>query len=160
MHLAAFSTALLVVAPLFAQPSTAPRMPALSNFASSPEILALVARAKRKIKPDQPLVQLPLLRLAPYTAFMEYRRGAWSAAYHPDIEIVYVVEGSGTIIIGGSLVGEKPGADGNRSGTDITGGVARKVSTGDFFMVPKQTPHMFPKPDGDLVLITMHVPSP
>ena len=149
----------LAAAPAMAQPPATAAPAALATYAASSDIQAMIARARRDIKPDAALMIQPLLRFQPYTAFLEYRRGNWSAAVHPDFEMFFVVQGTGRFVSGGQLVGAKPGANGNVSGTDIAGGTTRKVSPGDVFVVPAGVPHMFPKPDGELVLISMHLPS-
>jgi mannose-6-phosphate isomerase-like protein (cupin superfamily) len=69
----------------------------------------------------------------------------------------YVVEGSGTMVTGGKLVGETRNGD-NLSGTAIEGGNSRTVSKGDFIMVPEKTAHWFSKIDGVLVLMSIHLP--
>ena len=124
---------------------------ALPTLATSSEIQAMIARARSSIKPGAPLLLQPLLRVASYTAFLEYRRGPWSMAVHDDDELFFVVQGSGTFVFGGTL--QKAGAE-----TTIAGGTTQHVRAGDFFVAPAHTPHGFPEVDGELVLITMHIP--
>ena len=47
----------------------------------------------------------------------------------------------------------------NLSGTAIDGGSSRKVSKGDFFVVPQNTPHGFTDVGNALVLMSVHVPA-
>ena len=47
--------------------------PAPKLFASSADVTALIANAKKERKPDQPNFSQPILRLAPYSANLEYR---------------------------------------------------------------------------------------
>jgi len=69
-----------------------------------------------------------------------------------------VIEGSGTLVTGGKLVGQTQTNAENWSGTAIEGGVTRPVGKGDFIMVPEKTPHWFSKIDGVLVLMSIHLP--
>jgi mannose-6-phosphate isomerase-like protein (cupin superfamily) len=71
-----------------------------------------------------------------------------------------VIDGSGTLVTGGKLVGETRTNADNLSGTAIEGGQTQAVSKGDFFIVPENTPHWFSKINGALVLMSLHVPRP
>ncbi len=58
-------------------------------------------------------------------------------------EIMYVVDGSATMVTGGAIIGRKEGKNGNVGGTGVEGGVEQKISKGDVVAVPKGTPHWF-----------------
>src|SRR4051812_2590687 len=82
-----------------AQAADAP--PAMKNFTSSDEVTALIAKAKADRKGDAPLVSEPILSLAPYQASLEYRSAQAPAAVHEkDAELMFVIDGSGTIVSG------------------------------------------------------------
>jgi len=70
----------------------------------------------------------------------------------------FVIDGSGTLVTGGKLVGETRTNAENLSGTAIDGGASRNVAKGDYFIVPENTPHWFSKINGTLVLMSLHVP--
>ena len=72
----------------------------------------------------------------------------------------YVIDGSGTIVTGGSLSEERRTNPDNRSGTGVQGGSSRRVAKGDFVMVPENTAHWFSAIDGTLVLMSLHLPRP
>lgn len=101
-----------------------------------------------------------LITLAPYKASLEYRTKAMPAALHEDrAEFFVVLEGSGTLVTGGTLVEEARKDAANLSGTAIKDGKARKVAKGDVFIIPEKTPHWFNQIDGKaLVLMSMYVP--
>ncbi|MGE3510163.1 MAG: cupin domain-containing protein [Vicinamibacterales bacterium] len=143
------------VAPLRAQtPAPAPQL-----FASAGDVSGLVAKAKSQIKPGQPMVALPIVQLAPYRANLEYRVAVGPASIHEtEAEMFLVLEGSGTIVTGGTLKDEKRTNPQNRSGSGIAGGESRKVAKGDFIMVPENTGHWFSAIDGTLVLMSIHLP--
>lgn len=146
-------------APPAVLPMQTPAPTALATYATSAELKTMIARARSMIQPGQPLILQPIHKFGAYTMFLEYRRGPWTAAVHPDIELFFVVEGAGTLVTGGSIPDAKPGTNGNSSGSRIDGGTTLKVGKGDFFFVPPQTAHQFPDPKGELVLISMHIPA-
>ena len=149
-------TAMLFAAQVYAQSA-----PDMQSMASAADVAALIAKAKRDRKPDQPTFIQPLLKFAPYTASLEYRAAVGPAAVHEtEAEMFYVIEGSGTLTLGGSLVNEKRSNAANLSGTAIQGGSSKKVAKGDFFVVPEKMPHWFNTIDGTLVLMSLHVPRP
>jgi len=130
-------------------------------FASSADVKAMIARAKAERKPDQPNFSQPIVSLAPYNANLEYRVGSLSApasTHDKDAELFYVVEGSGTVVTGGTLQGERRTNADNASGTGIEGGAPQKIGPGDFVLVPEKTPHWFTQIDGALVLMSIHLP--
>ena len=144
------------------QPAPAATTPqaAMKLFASSADVNALIARARAERKPDQALLAQPIVQFAPYNVSLEYRALVGGAAIHEkEAELFYVVEGSGTMVTGGTLMMEaRPNPD-NRNGTGIQGGESRKVGKGDFIMVPPGTAHWFSAIDGTLVLMSLHLPA-
>jgi mannose-6-phosphate isomerase-like protein (cupin superfamily) len=102
-----------------------------------------------------------ILSLAPYVTNLEYRPVEGAVAVHEkEAELVYVIDGGGTLVTGGTVVGEKRTNDANLSGTAIDGGTVRTIAKGDFAIIPEGTPHQFKPAGGALVLMTMHVPRP
>jgi len=151
----------ITVAVAFLSAFAAAQTPDLKTFASSSDIAAMIAKAKAERKPDQPLFAQPILKLAPYTASLEYRGAVGPAAVHEtEAEMFYVIEGSATLVTGGKLVNEKRTNAANLTGTAIEGGSARPVAKGDFVIVPENTPHWFSPINGTIVLMSLHVPRP
>ncbi len=141
-------------------PATSHTRPLIMKvFASSGNVAALIAKAKRDHKPGQSVVIEPLLHLAPYTANLEYRTAVGSAAIHlHQDEFFYVISGSGTLVTGGKLThAVHPNAE-NVSGDSIVGGTATHVAKGDFIVVPENTPHWFSVINGSIVDMSLHVP--
>jgi mannose-6-phosphate isomerase-like protein (cupin superfamily) len=129
-------------------PAQQPASTDLKTFSSSADVQALIAKAKAERKDGQAIVMENILSFAPYAATLEYRATGGNAAVHDKVaEMMYVIEGSGTIVTGGKM-----------NGTKIDGGQARKVSKGDFLVVPQATPHQFTQSDGNLVLMTIKMP--
>src|SRR5580698_2244927 len=131
------------------------------TFASAADVDAMIAKAKSERKPDQANFLQPLLRLAPYAVNLEYRvEGIDTPAtvHEKEAELIQVIEGEGTLTIGGKLVGEKRTNASNLSGTGVEGGTPRRISKGDYIFVPENTPHAFTKTQGRLVIMSVHVP--
>jgi hypothetical protein len=91
------------------------------------------------------------------------------AIYHDTnmTEILYILEGSATLITGGTIPDARPPArpGGNFTGSRIDGGTSRHVVPGDVIITPGRTPHLWanieadmsylvfrPDPDGTLTL--------
>jgi len=132
-------------------------------FASSADVKTMIAKAKAERKPDQPNFAQPIVSAAPYSANLEYRVGGLNApasTHDKDVELFYVIEGTGTIVTGGTLQNERRTNADNLSGTGIEGGNSRKIGPGDFVLVPEKTPHWFTAIDGTLVLMSLHLPRP
>jgi mannose-6-phosphate isomerase-like protein (cupin superfamily) len=151
--------AALSAAPVLAAAAPAPPAPSLKEYASAAEVQALMDNAKAK-RTNEPNYIQPLLRLAPYAANLEYRMAVGPAAVHEhEAEMFYVVKGAGDLTTGGTLVGQTRPNPANLSGTAITGGSTRRISEGDFVIVPENTPHWFGViAQAPLVLMAIHVP--
>jgi mannose-6-phosphate isomerase-like protein (cupin superfamily) len=155
----AAALAALTLVPLAARAqATAAAAPPLITYASSADVQALIANARR-IHKDEPTVTQPILSLAPYRASLEYRTAVGPSAVHEkEAEFFYVIEGSGTLVTGGKLKDEKRQNAANLGGTGIDGGQPRAVAKGDFIVVPEGQPHWFSDIKGELILMSLHVP--
>ena len=60
-----------------------------------------------------------------------------------DADIVYVLEGSATLVTGGTAVNAKPTAPDELRGDRIDGGEPRQLAKGDVIIVPAGVPHWF-----------------
>ena len=130
-------------------------------FSSAADVQALLAKAKGERKEGQVMVAEPILSLAPYVTNLEYRPVEGAVAVHEkEAELVYVIDGGGTLTTGGTVLGEKRTNAANLSGTAIDGGTIQTLAKGDFAIIPEGTPHQFKPANGLLVLMTMHVPRP
>src|SRR2546423_1291097 len=143
------------------QPATQNPPPPVKLFAGSSEVTAMIAKARSERKPDQANFIQPIVRLAPYTANLESRVSGVNApasVHEREAEMFYVVEGSGTLVTGGTLREEKRTNAENLSGSAIDGGTPRRVAKGDWVMVPEKTAHWFTQIEGTLVLMSIHLP--
>lgn len=128
-------------------------------FASAAEVDAALAKAKAAHKGDNTNTAEVLVSVGPYPVALEYRTGTTAPSVHKDrAELIYVMEGGCTLVTGGKLVNAKDGAGGNMSGTGIEGGSPRKITKGDYVLVPPNTPHWYTDVQGRFVSITLHMP--
>jgi mannose-6-phosphate isomerase-like protein (cupin superfamily) len=131
-------------------------------FMNNKDIMALVDKAKADRKGDAAVTAEPILLLAPYRAQLEYRPVGGAAAVHEkDAELMVVLDGTGNILTGGTLVDGKRVNANNLSGPSIADGTAHDVVKGDMILIPANTPHqVIPSGGAPIVLMTMHVPYP
>jgi len=101
-----------------------------------------------------------LIRLAPYNVNMELRKMGQAASVHEtEAELFYVIDGAGTLVTGGKLIEERRTNAENLSGTGIEGGGTKRVSKGDWILVPAGEAHQFPAVEGSgLRLMSLHLP--
>jgi len=120
----------------------------------------LIAKAKADRKGDAPTTSESILSLAPYRANLEYRPIPGPAAIHDtEDEVMFVIDGAGTITLGGQMVNPTRSNPTNQSAASISGGTDQKLTEGDFLIVPHGTPHQITAvPGAPLVLMTLHVP--
>jgi mannose-6-phosphate isomerase-like protein (cupin superfamily) len=143
-----------------AQQKGAPQTPV--TYKSAADVAAMVAKAKAQNDGKaSALISQGILSLAPYKANLEYRASVGAASVHEtEAEVFYVIDGAGTLVTGGKLVGESRTNPTNLTGTGIEGGTSQAVAKGDFIVVPEKTAHWFSEIKSTLVLMSMHVPRP
>jgi mannose-6-phosphate isomerase-like protein (cupin superfamily) len=149
--------AVLVSGTVTVAQAQAPSPASSRTMVSASDVAAMIAKAKAERK-DQPNIAQSMIQLAPYNVSLEYRASVGNAAVHEtEAELFYVVDGSATLVTGGTLTDStRTGA--NLTGKGIQGGVSRKVAKGDFVMVPEGQPHWFSAIDGTVVLMSLHLP--
>jgi mannose-6-phosphate isomerase-like protein (cupin superfamily) len=130
--------------------------------AAPPQVLIVPAADLAAMIAKQPADRngsATFMQLDPYRINMEHRVMDQAASVHEkEAELFYVLDGAGTLVTGGKLVDEKRTNDANLSGTSIAGGVTKQIKKGDFVLVPEGVPHHFPKVEGNLTLMSLHLP--
>ena len=82
-----------------------------------------------------------------------------AALHDTENEVMFVIEGSATITMGGQMVNPTRPNPTNQAAASISGGTDTVIGKGDFIMVPHGTPHQITAVKGaPLVLMTMHMP--
>ena len=79
-----------------------------------------------------------------YMVHASHRDAAGMAEVHnDDTDIIYVLDGSATLVTGGTVEGGAVTAPGEIRGSAIRGGDTRRLAKGDVVIVPNGTPHWF-----------------
>lgn len=72
------------------------------------------------------------------------RRGAGEVEVHEKTNHVFIiVEGEATFVTGGTLVGARETAPGQRRASNVQGGEVHHLTKGDVITIPAKTPHWF-----------------
>ena len=119
-----------------------------------------LAGALAKLPSDRPSASVRVFSLAPYNVNVERRlpRPQGASLHEAQAELFYVIDGSATLLTGGSLT--SPTRNGtNLSGPGIEGGVRQAFSKGDFLLVPSGVPHQFVDIKGPVQLMSIYLPN-
>lgn len=129
MRVLTVAALLLALAP---QAGTRAEAPADVVFLAASRVAAAFAKGE------------PLVEAAPYKVHASRREAPGMAEVHArDTDIIYVLEGTATIVTGGQVVdGQTTTADEIR-GPSIAGGTERRLARGDVLIVPNGVPHWF-----------------
>lgn len=86
----------------------------------------------------------PLLETAAYKVHASLREAPGKAEVHQrDTDIIYVLEGTATIVTGDNVVNGNTTAADEIRGDSIRGGVEQQLAKGDVFVVPNGVAHQF-----------------
>jgi glc operon protein GlcG len=121
--------------------SGAPMMKATNNatFIDTNRVAAAFAKGQ------------PLLETAGYKVHASRRVEPGQAEIHTlDTDVIYVVDGSATLITGGKAVDTKEIAPHEIRGTRIEGGEEHQITKGEVIVIPNGVPHQFTAVKGEL----------
>lgn len=153
-------TIALVIVSLAAAASAQTAPPPTDRTKATVFSSAQLAAALAKLPSDRPSASVRVFSLAPYNVNVERRlaRPQGASLHEAQAELFYVVDGSATLLTGGSLVA--PTRNGtNLSGTGIEGGVRQTFGKGDFLMVPSGVPHQFVDIQAPVQLMSIYLPN-
>lgn len=109
----------------------------------------------------------PVVMQGRYRAQLEWRNAPQlnTNIHETDAELFVVVEGSGEMKLGGTLVHPRRAGANRWEGPTLIGDGAigptvLRVTRGDVIMIPPGMPHTVSKVDGRLAIWTMHLPDP
>lgn len=86
----------------------------------------------------------PLVETDTYKVHASRREAPGVAEVHVrDTDIIYVLEGTATLVTGGDVVEGKQTAPDEIRGASIRGGQSQRLERGDVFIVPQGLPHWF-----------------
>jgi uncharacterized protein GlcG (DUF336 family)/mannose-6-phosphate isomerase-like protein (cupin superfamily) len=128
-----------------------------ASSAQEDEELAIVGAAAATAPPAVSYFEAPRVRDAfakgavlfdgdgrNYMVHASRRDGAGQAEVHGrDADIIYVLDGTATLVTGGSVVDPKTTAPDEVRGREIVRGETRTLAKGDVVIVPAGTPHWF-----------------
>lgn len=131
----------------------------LSGFASGADVQAQVREMLAAMKPDQGFMWRPLVRDGATVAAIEIWKKPGRPAVHPaEAEYAIVLEGSGTLVSGGTMADSKVSNANLIEGSRIEGGVIRTLGPGDVILIPAGVPHWFGITGDRLVLLGIKLP--
>jgi uncharacterized protein GlcG (DUF336 family)/mannose-6-phosphate isomerase-like protein (cupin superfamily) len=94
---------------------------------------------------------MPLLETAGYKVHASRRVEPGQAEIHTlDTDVIYVVDGSATLVTGGRAVDTKEIAPNEIRGTKIEGGQEHQITKGEVIIIPNGVPHQFTTVSGEL----------
>ena len=94
---------------------------------------------------------MPLLETAGYKVHASRRAEPGQAEIHTlDTDVIYVVEGSATLVTGGKVPDAKVIAANELRGSKIEGGETHRITKGDAIIIPSGVPHQFTGVTGEL----------
>jgi uncharacterized protein GlcG (DUF336 family)/mannose-6-phosphate isomerase-like protein (cupin superfamily) len=86
----------------------------------------------------------PILETNSYKVHASRRDTAGLAEVHLyETDVIHVLKGSSTLVVGGSLIDPRETAFGEVRGKGIVGGTSYALKAGDVMVVPPHTPHWF-----------------
>jgi glc operon protein GlcG len=93
----------------------------------------------------------PLLETAGYKVHASRRVEPGQAEIHTlDTDVIYVVDGSATLVTSGKALDAKEIAPNELRGTKIEGGEEHQITKGDVIVIPNGVPHQFTAITGEL----------
>src|SRR6266700_560605 len=93
----------------------------------------------------------PLLETAGYKVHASRRVEPGQAEIHTlDTDVIYVVDGSATLVTGGKAIDAKEIGPNELRGTKIEGGQEHHITKGEIIIIPNGVPHQFTTVTGEL----------
>src|SRR5881628_238715 len=94
---------------------------------------------------------MPLLETAGYKVHASRRVEPGQAEIHTlDTDVIYVVDGSATLVTGGKAIDTKEIAPNELRGAKIEGGEEHQITKGEVIIIPNGVPHQFTAVNGEL----------
>jgi mannose-6-phosphate isomerase-like protein (cupin superfamily) len=104
---------------------------------------------------------MPMLEVGDYKIHASRREGPGMVEIHTrDTDIAYVLQGSATLVTGGTAVGVKETGPEELRGTAIEGGETRALAVGDVVVIPNDVPHWFKDVRAPLLYYVVKVRQP
>ena len=155
MRLAIIAIAALGLTMTAAAQNTEPPKTAPATHLTKEQIQDFIAKLPRERISDNPIRAIDVggYKVGVFAVFRP-KSAPEPAIYHDTnmTEILYILEGSATLITGGTIPDAKPPTrpGGNYTGDKIEGGTSRHVGPGDVIITPGRTPHWWQDLEGDM----------
>ncbi len=116
--------------------------PAGYKYWSASDLKALTKTLAPKVNAQKVALE-NLANFGPDHALMVHREGSGEAELHEtEADVIVVVSGEATLIVGGTMPGSKTTAPGEMRGPSIDGGsVRQKIAPGDILHIQPKTAH-------------------
>jgi len=93
----------------------------------------------------------PLLEITNYKVHASHREGPGVVEVHTrDTDIIYMLEGTATLVTGGTIVDGKNIEPEEIRGKDVNSGETRQITKGDVIIIPNGVPHWFKEVKGPI----------
>lgn len=86
-------------------------------------------------------------------------QGGEAEAHATEADIFYVVEGTATFLVGGTITGAHDTAPGETRGPSLDGGTPYELKVGDVITIPAGVPHWFKATQGKFRYLVVKVPT-
>lgn len=101
---------------------------------------------------------IPMIEVGDYKIHASRRESPGIAEIHTrDTDIAYVLQGSATLVTGGSAVDVKSIGPEELRGSSIEGGETRQLAVGDVVVIPNGIPHWFKEVKGPFLYYVVKV---
>jgi len=101
---------------------------------------------------------MPLLEKSEFKVHAGRRDAPGIAEIHTrDTDIIHVLEGTATLVTGGTAVEAKTIAPDEIRGKEIQGGESRRIGKGDVIIIPNGVPHWFKQVDAPVLYFVVKV---
>jgi mannose-6-phosphate isomerase-like protein (cupin superfamily) len=129
------------------------------TFVPAKALLSDIAKASEQ---DHGIALKSYFSATGYSVTMVRRTRAGSAEVHRNVsDVWYVIDGGGTLVTDGSLVGARETEPGELRGQKVSGGTPRRIARGDLIGIPAGTPHWVSAIDGaQLVYLVVKIKAP
>ena len=137
-----------------AQPAPAAPAPGSpATYKANADLQAVLAKA---MAGTTDMVSSAVSNTDQYRVNIVHRQKPAGAIAHPgNTELHYIIEGSGTVVTGGTIVRAPGGA-----AATIEGGETRKVARGDVLIVPAGSPHWYSVVEGKITYLEVRFVAP
>src|SRR5689334_7371020 len=123
---------------------------AFSNMMTSPQSSAVTYLPAKQV--SQAFVKgMPLVRGINYKIDAGHRDEPGVVEVHTrDTDLIYMLEGTATLVTGGTVIDAKTSEPEEIRGKESAGGESRRVAKGDVIVIPNGTPHWFKEVHGPI----------